>query len=43
MTEANGVPANLSPLLAQVRVLIVDARQQALRAVDALQVRTYWA
>jgi len=34
--------AALDALLGQVRALIQAARQQALRAVDTVQVRTYW-
>ncbi len=34
--------ANLPNLLGQLRGLIQSARQQALRAVDTLQVRTCW-
>ena len=33
---------NLDGLLDQLRTLIVQARQQALRAVDVVQVRTCW-
>jgi predicted nuclease of restriction endonuclease-like (RecB) superfamily len=33
---------SLSDLLGQLRSLIAQARQQALRAVDAVQVQTYW-
>jgi len=33
-------PVNLDGLLAQLRALILQARQQALRAVDVVQVRT---
>lgn len=32
----------LNNLLGNLRQLIIDARLQALRAVDAVQVRTYW-
>ncbi len=32
----------VTPLLAQLRQLIADARKQALRAVDSIQVRTCW-
>jgi len=35
-------PVNLDGLLNQLRTLIVQARQQALRAVDVVQVRTCW-
>jgi predicted nuclease of restriction endonuclease-like (RecB) superfamily len=34
--------APLTDLLGQLRLLIVQARQQALRAVDHVQVQTYW-
>jgi hypothetical protein len=32
----------LTPLLGSLRQLIADSRQQVLRAVDAVQVQTYW-
>ena len=32
----------LGPLLGQLRELIVQARTQALRAVDTIQVQTCW-
>jgi hypothetical protein len=35
-------PLNLDGLLDQLRALILQARQQALRAVDVVQVRTSW-
>ena len=35
-------PAGLTPLLGALRQLIVDSRQQALRAVDSVQVQTCW-
>jgi hypothetical protein len=35
-------PLNLDGLLDQLRALILQARQQALRAVDVVQVRTFW-
>jgi hypothetical protein len=35
-------PVNLDSLLGQLRTLITQARQQALRAVDVVQVRTCW-
>jgi hypothetical protein len=35
-------PTGLTPLLGALRQLIADSRQQALRAVDSLQVQTYW-
>jgi hypothetical protein len=35
-------PVNLDDLLGQLRTLITQARQQALRAVDVVQVRTCW-
>jgi len=43
--EKRAVPVatvNLDGLLDQLRTLIVQARQQALRAVDVVQVRTCW-
>lgn len=35
-------PVNMDGLLGQLRVLILQARQQALQAVDVVQVRTCW-
>ena len=35
-------PAALDALLGQLRTLIQEARQQALRTVDVVQVRTCW-
>jgi len=35
-------PVNMDGLLDQLRALILQARQQALRAVDVVQVRTCW-
>lgn len=35
-------PVNLDDLLNQLRTLFVQARQQAIRAVDVVQVRTCW-
>jgi predicted nuclease of restriction endonuclease-like (RecB) superfamily len=35
-------PAGLTPLLGALRQLIADSRQQVLRAVDSVQVQTYW-
>ncbi|HRO36192.1 DUF1016 N-terminal domain-containing protein [Thauera sp.] len=32
----------LTPLIGTLRQLIADSRQQVLRAVDAVQVQTYW-
>lgn len=40
--KAVAAPAGLTPLLGTLRQLIVDSRQQALRAVDSVQVQTYW-
>lgn len=38
-----GTPAEgCAPLLGSLRQLIADTRQQVLRAVDAVQVQTYW-
>lgn len=34
--------AGFAPLLGSLRQLIADSRQQVLRAVDAVQVQTYW-
>ncbi len=45
VTGKSSVPAasmNLDGLLDQLRTLIVQARRQALRAVDVVQVRTCW-
>ncbi|WP_277372642.1 DUF1016 N-terminal domain-containing protein [Pseudomonas sp. AA-38] len=41
MTPANADP-RLQPLLAELAELIRQARQQAVRAVDAIQVQTCW-
>lgn len=41
MTPANADP-RLQPLLAELADLIRQARQQAVRAVDAIQVQTCW-
>jgi len=35
-------PTNLGGLLSHLRAIIIESRQQALRAVDLLQVRTCW-
>jgi len=35
-------PVNMDGLLDQLRALILQARQQALRTVDVVQVRTCW-
>jgi predicted nuclease of restriction endonuclease-like (RecB) superfamily len=35
-------PANLGGLLSQLRAIILESRQQVLRAVDVIQVRTCW-
>jgi predicted nuclease of restriction endonuclease-like (RecB) superfamily len=40
--ENNNLPSNLDALLGQLRGLIAQARTQALRAVDVIQVRTCW-
>lgn len=36
------IPDGVSPLLGALRQLIADSRQQVLRAVDTVQVQTYW-
>ncbi len=41
-TSALAAPPAFDGLLGQLRILIQEARQQALRAVDAVQVRTCW-
>ena len=41
MTSLNADP-RLQPLLAELAELIRQARQQAVRAVDAIQVQTCW-
>jgi len=43
--KTRGVPAteSLDGLLGQLRVLILQARRQALRAVDIIQVKTCWS
>ena len=43
MASTLAAPPAFDGLLGQLRTLIQDARQQALRAVDAVQVRTCWA
>jgi hypothetical protein len=35
-------PMNFDGLVERLRLLVAQARQQALRAVDSIQVRTYW-
>jgi hypothetical protein len=40
--SALAAPPAFDGLLGQLRTLIQEARQQALRAVDAVQVRTCW-
>lgn len=42
MDRDPAVLADLAPLLGSLRALIADARRQALRAVDAIQLRTCW-
>ena len=39
---ATAAPDGLMPLLGALRQLIADSRQQVLRAVDTVQVQTYW-
>ena len=41
-TSALAAPPAFDGLLGQLRTLIQEARQQALRAVDVVQVRTCW-
>jgi predicted nuclease of restriction endonuclease-like (RecB) superfamily len=41
-TAATVPSEGLAPLLGSLRQLITDSRQQVLRAVDAVQVQTYW-
>lgn len=41
-TQGNNEPPLPQGLIAQLRELIRDARSNALRAVDAIQVRTCW-
>lgn len=41
-TLARNPAMNVAPLLGQLRQLIAQARTQALRAVDSIQVRTCW-
>jgi predicted nuclease of restriction endonuclease-like (RecB) superfamily len=40
--DAAGPPEGFGPLLGSLRQLIADSRQQVLRAVDTVQVQTYW-
>jgi len=42
ITEELSEQATMEDLIGQLRTLIHHARQQALRAVDIVQVRTYW-
>jgi len=42
MLQSAGTDADLRDLLANVRALIRQGRQQALRAIDTIQVQTYW-
>ena len=42
LSNSSAAKSDLSDLLRQLRGLIRDARQQALQAVDLLQVRTSW-
>ena len=43
MTSKGSTPAEgIAPLLGALRQLIADSRQQVLRAVDTVQVQTYW-
>ena len=42
LVKASGRPEGFPPLLASLRGLILEARQTALRSVNALQVRTCW-
>ena len=42
MTNAENSAVIAAPLLGQLRQLIAQARSQALRAVDSIQVRTCW-
>ena len=40
--SATTPPEGFAPLLGSLRALIADSRQQVLRAVDTVQVQTYW-
>ena len=40
--SANTDTEGFTPLLGTLRQLIADSRQQVLRAVDTVQVQTYW-
>jgi hypothetical protein len=42
MTNAENSALIAAPLLGQLRQLIAQARTQALRAVDSIQMRTCW-
>ena len=42
LAPAPAAADGLTPLLGALRQLIADSRQQVLRAVDVVQVQTYW-
>ena len=42
ISPVNAPAEGLAPLLGSLRQLIADSRQQVLRAVDTVQVQTYW-
>lgn len=42
ISRASTPAEGFAPLLGALRQLIADSRQQVLRAVDVLQVQTYW-
>lgn len=42
VSSGSAAAEGLAPLLGSLRQLIADSRQQVLRAVDAVQVQTYW-
>lgn len=42
LSELNQQQYGLEPLLSDSRRLVTEARDRALRAVDVIQVQTYW-
>lgn len=42
ISKASTPAEGIAPLLGALRQLIAESRQQVLRAVDAVQVQTYW-
>jgi len=42
LSQLNQQEDELEPLLSDLRRLVAEARHRALRAVDVIQVQTYW-